>query len=155
MKLARSVRLAGCALAVAAGSAAGQTPSPQAEIQPLLDQQMAAANAHDTDRFLKDYVHDSTLVMTFNGMLVQGFDSVRTLQLKWWNNGRSDVHYSATSPPIYTILGPDAAVVTQPLASERTDSTGAVKRGRFVATSVWQRRPDGWTVVAVHESTVR
>ena len=154
MKLCPSLWTAACAVTVLAVPAAAQS-SPQAQIEPMLAEQMAAANAHDTDRFLKDYVHDSTLVMTFNGMILPGFDSVRTMQLKWWNHGKSDVHYSAAGAPMFTVLGPRAVVVTQPLRSERTDSTGAKKTGDFVATSVWHKRSDGWKVVAVHESTAR
>jgi Calcium/calmodulin dependent protein kinase II Association. len=124
------------------------------QLQPLLEEMLVAANAHDTDRFLKPYVHDSTLVMVFNGMVIVGFDSVRTLQLKWWNNGRSDVVYSRRGPARIAVLSPGAVVVTDPLRSARADSAGVVHTGDFAATSVWQKRPEGWRIVAVHESTV-
>jgi ketosteroid isomerase-like protein len=129
--------------------------SPQRSIQRILDQQMAAANAHDTDRFLADYLHDSTLVLVFNGAITTGFDSVRALQLKWWNNGKSDVIYTRRGAPIFTVLTPEVVVVTQPLASSRTGPDGKTITGAFTATSIWQKRPRGWRVVAAHESTMR
>lgn len=136
-------------------AAAQSRPSAaERQLQPLLQEMLVAANAHDTDRFLAPYVHDSTLVMVFNGMVVVGYDSVRALQLKWWNGGHSDVVYSRRGPPQIAVLSPGAVVVTDPLRSARTDSTGVVRTGDFAATSVWQKRPEGWRIVAVHESTV-
>jgi ketosteroid isomerase-like protein len=136
------------------GAACAQT-DPQAEIRPLLDDQLLAANAHDTDRFLAAYLHDSTLVLVFNGVVTTGFTAVRDLQLKWWNNGRSDVVYSERGPAMFRVLTPDVVVVTQPLGSRRTGADGAVVTGAFTATTVWQKLPEGWRVVLAHESTVR
>jgi len=128
---------------------------PQREIEPLLDDQLVAANAHDTDRFLSAYLHDSTLVLVFNGVVTTGFTAVRDLQLKWWNNGKSDVVYSERGPATFRALGPDAVVVTQSLASRRAGADGAVVTGTFTATSVWQKLPQGWRLVLAHESTAR
>jgi uncharacterized protein (TIGR02246 family) len=136
------------------GAAAQSRSAAERQLQPLLEEMLVAANAHDTDRFLKPYVHDSTLVMVFNGMVIVGFDSVRALQLKWWNGGRSDIVYSRRGPARVAVLSPGAVVVTDPLRSARTDSAGVVHTGDFAATSVWQKRPEGWRIVAVHESTV-
>lgn len=142
-------------MAFAPSAAAQAAPTPVQQIQPILDQQMAAANAHDTDRFLADYLHDSTLVLVFNGTVTTGFDSVRALQLKWWDHGKSDAVYTSREAPIFRVLTPDAVVVTQPLASRRTGPDGKTVTGDFTSTSVWQKLPQGWRVVAVHESTVR
>lgn len=137
-----------------AGAAQSRSSAAERQLQPLLEEMLVAANAHDTDRFLKPYMHDSSLVMVFNGMVIVGFDSVRTLQLKWWNNGHSDVAYSRRGPARIAVLSPGAVVVTDPLRSTRTDSAGVVHTGDFAATSVWQKRPEGWRIIAVHESTV-
>ncbi len=134
-------------------AAQGAPASPRRQVEPLLESMMVAANAHDTDRFLAPYLHDSTLVMVFNGAVISGFDSVRTLQLKWWNNGRSDVVYTRRAPARFRVLGPDALIVTDALRSQRTDSAGVTRQADFAATSVWQKRPEGWRIVAVHEST--
>jgi uncharacterized protein (TIGR02246 family) len=144
----------GASLLIAGAAAAQSAPaSPRRQVEPLLEAMMVAANAHDTDRFLASYLHDSTLVMVFNGAVISGFDSVRTLQLKWWNNGRSDVAYTRRAPARFRVLSPDAVVVTDALRSQRTDSAGVVTHADFAATSIWQKRPEGWRVVAVHEST--
>jgi ketosteroid isomerase-like protein len=138
----------------AAQSAAAQSAAtaPERELLPLRREMMLAANAHDTDRFLASYLHDTTLVMVFNGVVVAGYDSVRALQLKWWNNGRSDVVYTSQGAPRFTVVSPGAVVVTETLRSQRTDSTGVIKRGDIAVMSIWQKRPEGWRIVAVHES---
>ncbi len=138
------------------GVAVAQAPgSPPAELRPLLDSMLVAANAHDTDRFLAGYLHDSTLVLVFNGVVTTGYDQVRALQLKWWNNGASDVVYTRVAPAGFMVLSPGVVVVTDQLASRRTAPDGTIQGGRFTATMVWQKRPQGWRAVAVHESTAR
>lgn len=134
---------------------AADTTQVRAEIQPLLDEQMLAANAHDTDRFLATYLHDPKLVFAFNGTITLGWDEVRALQLKWWNAGKSDVAYRLNGEAKFTVLTPEVAVVTSPMVSVRTLPDGQVARGEFVVTTVWEKRPEGWRVVQVHESTAR
>lgn len=142
------------ACAMLAARAHGQSaPAAQREIEPLLAQQMEAANAHDTDRFLTSYLHDSTFVLVFNDQVIHGFTAVREQQLKWWNNGKSDVVYSERAPSELTVVSPSVVLVTQQLSSKRTLPSGETRGGDFVATTVWQRRPEGWRVVEAHEST--
>jgi uncharacterized protein (TIGR02246 family) len=140
--------------AVPLGTAHAQA-GPQAEIQPLLDEQLLAANAHDTDHFLATFLHDSTLTLVFNGVVTTGFTAVRELQRKAWNNGNSDVVYSARAPAMFRVLNPEVVIVTQEMTSRRTGADGTVRTADFVATTVWQKGPDGWRVVQAHESTVR
>lgn len=142
---------------LAGGARAQSAPSSpqQREIEPLLDEMMVAANAHDTDRFLATYLHDSTLVFVFNGVVTVGFDNVRALQLKWWNGGKSGVVYSQVGSTDFLVLAPDVVVVTNPLASRRTTAAGEVQTGEFAVTMVWQKQRHGWRIVRVHESTVR
>lgn len=140
-------------VAVARGAAAQSIPSPEDQIAPLLDSQVVAANAHDTDRFLTTFVHDSTLVQVFNGEVTIGYPAVRALQLRWWNNGRSDVVYRRAAPPSFLVLDPGAVVVTEPLTAERTGADGQAVRRTVAVTMVWQQRPEGWRVAYQHEST--
>ncbi len=140
-------------LGTAAARAQAAPGSPRRQIEPLLAEMTRAANAHDTDRFLATYLHDSTLVMVFNGSVVTGYDSVRALQLRWWNNGRSDVVYRMQGPARFTVLGTGAVVVTHGLHAQRTDSSGVLRQSELAVMSVWQKRPEGWRIVAVHEST--
>jgi hypothetical protein len=138
MSMWRIVGAVGIASVVLAGGAHAQSartsPQQQHEIQPLLDSMMVAANSHDTDRFLAPYLHDSTLVFVFNGVVTVGFDNVRALQLKWWNGGKSDVVYSQGGPTDFLELAPDVVVVTNPLASRRTTAAGEVQAGEFAVT---------------------
>jgi len=138
---------------VAAGGARAQSaPSAEAQIAPLLDSQVVAANAHDTDRFLQTFVHDSTLVQVFNGEVTVGYPAVRALQLRWWQNGRSDVVYHRAAPPSFLVLDAGAVVVTETLTAERTAADGQVARRTIAVTMVWQQRPEGWRVAYQHES---
>ncbi len=143
-------------LGLAARGAAAQTaPSPAEQIAPLLDSQVVAANAHDADRFLKTFVHDSTLVQVFNGEVTLGYPAVRALQLQWWQNGRSDVVYRRAAPPAFLVLDSGAVVVTQPLTAERAGADGRVTSRTIAVTMVWQKRPEGWRVAYQHESSAR
>lgn len=123
------------------------------EIMPLLAEQLAAANAHDTDHFLATYVHSPALVFAFNGTVINGYDAVRAQQLVWWNNGKADGTYSYVGEPEFTVLGPTAAVMTEKIQSQRTLASGAKSTGEVANTIVWQKLSDGWKVVQVHEST--
>ena len=142
-------------LALGAGgrARAQSAPSAEAQIAPLLDSQVVAANAHDTDRFLRTFVHDSTLVQVFNGEVTVGYPAVRALQLRWWQNGRSDVVYRRAAPPSFLVLDSGAVVVTQPLTAERTAADGRVARRTIAVTMVWQKRDEGWRVAYQHESS--
>jgi|SRR5271156_3268899 len=133
-----------------AGVAGAQAPS---ALQPVLDDLLPAANAHDTDRFLASYLHDSTVVFVYNGVAITGFAGIRDLQLKAW--AKTDVVYSQHGPMAFQTLTPDVVVVTDPLSARRTLPTGEIKTGEFAVTMVCQRRPDGWRIVYVHESSVR
>jgi uncharacterized protein (TIGR02246 family) len=139
-----------------ASVAAGQSApaGPQRELQPLMDEEMAAANAHDTDRFLAAYLHDSTLVFVYNGMVVNGFTKLRELQYKAWNSPKTDAVYSTRGPDSYTVLAPDMVLATSLLSSRRTAPTGETKSNDMVITMVWKKRADGWRIIQAHESTL-
>ncbi|MGH7670607.1 MAG: hypothetical protein ACRENQ_14070 [Gemmatimonadaceae bacterium] len=100
-----------CGCLVAAQNAVARSAAARA-IRPLLAEQTAAANAHDTDRFLATYLHDTSLVLVFNGAVVVGYDSVRALQLTWWNHGKSDVVYCQRVPARIRELSATSAVVS-------------------------------------------
>jgi ketosteroid isomerase-like protein len=136
------------------GLARAQSPA-QPEILPLLHEQMVAANAHDTDRFLATYLHSPELVFVVNGRVIRGFDSLREQQLQWWNHGKSDVVYTEQVPPQIQHLGNDAMVVTQQLSSRRTGPDGKPMEGTIAVSAIWRRLPDGWRVVYAHESIAR
>jgi ketosteroid isomerase-like protein len=138
----------GCGLLT--GVAGGQVPR---GLQPVLDDLLPAANAHDTDRFLASYLHDSTVVFVYNGAVTTGFAGIRDLQLKAW--AKSDVVYAQHGAMHTMVLTPDVVVVTDPLSSTRTLPNGEVRTADFAVTMVCQRRAEGWRIVYVHESAAR
>ncbi len=149
----RLIATTGVALLLMGRSARAQAP--EQELRPVLDEQMAAANAHDTDGFLASYLRSPDLIFVFNGEIIRGFDALREQQLKWWQNGASDVVYAERGDPIFTVLDSSSVIVTSALSSKRTAADGSVSTGEFVATTVWRKRPEGWRVIAAHESTQR
>jgi ketosteroid isomerase-like protein len=125
------------------------------ELSPLLGELQAAANAHDTDRFMAFYIKGEGLVAVFNGEEIRGWDNLYAQQLKWWNHGKSDVVYTERGLTEIMALGPDAAVVTMPLDSTRSAADGSVSKNSFVISMVWRKSlQDGWQIVYSHESTV-
>jgi uncharacterized protein (TIGR02246 family) len=154
MKPMLAVAALACMSRAAAVSAQARSSTAQTEIQSLMDEQMQAANAHDTDRFLATYLHDSTLVFVFNGAVMRGFTALRAAQLKAWNSGQTDVAYSVRGPSDFAPLTPGITVVTEQLSSRRTLPSGEVKTNDLTVTMVWQKRPEGWRIVQAHESTV-
>ena len=149
------IALAACLLTTHPASAQAAPADARHQIEPLLDEMMAAANAHDTDRFMKVYLHQPSLVFVFNGTIFRGFDALHEQQLKWWNNGASDVAYTQRGAPVISVLEPGVAVVMMALASRRAMPDGTVQSGDFAVTMTWQKRPEGWRIVQAHESTVR
>jgi uncharacterized protein (TIGR02246 family) len=143
-----------CCLLSTTAAAQSQPTAAQREIQSLMDDELQAANAHDTDRFLATYLHDSTLVFVFNGAVMRGFTALRAAQLKAWS-GSTDVAYSVRGPSDFTILTPAIAVVTEQLSSRRTQPSGEVKTNELTVTMVWQKRPEGWRIIQAHESSAR
>ncbi|MGH7533705.1 MAG: YybH family protein [Gemmatimonadales bacterium] len=124
------------------------------QIDSLMADQLPAGNAHDADRFLAAFAHDSTLLFVFNGTIIRGYEPLLEQQRKWWSNGAGGVVYSRTAPPEVTILAPGVALAVDRLASRHTLPSGEVRTGDFVVMLVWRLRPEGWRIVAAHESTV-
>ena len=137
----------------AKGAPLSAAASPEAELTPILDQMEKIANTHDVDAFMNFYEKSPSMVFVFNGSEVHGFDALRAEQAKWWQDGKSDVAYAREAAPEFTVLGPDAVVVTLEESSTRTLPDGAKSRGTVVITEVFERRPEGWRIVYSHESS--
>lgn len=135
------------------GAPPSAAASPEAELTPILEQMEKIANSHDVDAFMNFYEKSPSMVFVFNGSEVHGFDALRADQAKWWQDGKSDVAYAHEAAPEFTVLGPDAAVVTLNESSTRTLPDGAKTRGTVVITEVFERRPEGWRIVYAHESS--
>jgi len=156
----KAVLAVSVALAVSLSSAAPARVTAQdaaSSVRPLLDSMLIAANAHDTERFMRYYARTPDLVFVFNGRVIQGFDSLYAQQLIWWNHGRSDVVYRYEGDPVFTTLGNDSGsvVVTTRMTATRAGAAGTAVTGGVAVMMVWRRRPEGWRIVAGHESTAR
>lgn len=138
---------------VVAAPLRAQAPTRQ-QIDSLMADQVPAANAHDAERFLAAFAQDSTLLFVFNGTIIRGYQPLLEQQRKWWSNGTAGVVYERTAPPEITILAPGVALAVDRLASHHTLPSGEVRTGDFVVMLVWRLRPEGWRIVAAHESTV-
>jgi ketosteroid isomerase-like protein len=154
MKRNTSVLLLVCLLAATVARAQSR-PSAAKQILPLLQEQMVAANAHDTDSFLAPFLHDASLIFVINGEIIHGFDNLHVQQLKWWNQGKGGATYTEPAPPDFIGLSSKAVLVTQQLASHRTMPDGKPSEGKLVVTTIWRRIPAGWRVIYCHESHAR
>jgi ketosteroid isomerase-like protein len=138
-----------------AGRADSKAGTPQEQLRPLLQELDAAAKARDTDRFMAAYLRQPALLWLINGTEIHGWDDLRAQQLKWWSGGKSDVVYSDRGPAEFTVLSPDAVIVTEMKESSRTMPDGTTGKNQFAISMVWRKLPEGWKIVYGHESTAR
>jgi SnoaL-like domain len=148
---------AACLLALGAARTAwaGDAAPAHAQIQARIDAMGVAANAHDTDAFMKPYLHGPQLVDVVDGRVIRGWDALHAQQMKWWHGGKSDAHYRHTAPTRFLDLAPGVVATTEALGSRRTGPDGKVQTGAFVVTNIWQRRGGAWRIVYAHESLAR
>jgi uncharacterized protein (TIGR02246 family) len=137
------------------GAAAAETVGAEAPLRAALSAMQDAANAHDTDRFMHWYLHDNSLVITFDGDTMRGWQAIRDQQLAWWENGKSKAVYSEEQRPEITMQGADVATTVQWLKVNGPTLDSKAKPARLVVTSVWKQRPEGWRIVLGHESLRR
>lgn len=142
-----------CCQLVSAADLSANTNTASAEVAPLLAQMGAAANAHDIERHVGFYAHDSSVIFIFNGQATIGWDAIRENQDRIWRSGKSDVVYTMQGKPSFLVPAPDLVVTTIFLKSRRTMPNGQIANGEFAVSSVWQKRPEGWRVIYSHEST--
>lgn len=139
---------------VADAPTAAELASARAAIAPQLQEMLAAANAHDTDRHLALYLHSPALVFVANDQEIHGWDAVHAQQLKWWQNGKSDAVYTVLGTPEYMMPARDVVVQTYFLDSHRAGAGAEARGARLSVTDVWQRQPEGWRIIYAHESVV-
>ena len=87
------------AITALASAATDGLTTARAEIAPLHAEMQAAANAHDIDRHLSFYVREPSLIFILNDQLIAGWDALREKQRQWWNDGKTDVVYTAVGEP--------------------------------------------------------
>jgi ketosteroid isomerase-like protein len=127
----------------------------RAEIAPLFAEMQAAANAHDTDRHIAFFAREPSLLFIINDEAIIGWEALREKQLKWWNNGKTDVVYTQVGQPDYRMPAPGLVMLTHFLTSRRTLASGEKRTDGFGISLFWQRRPEGWRIIHAHEAKVQ
>lgn len=122
-------------------------------VMPLLAELEASANAHDTDRHMAAYARDSSLIFVFNGRIVRGWDQLREMQRRWWNDGRVKGSYTRLGSPIYEALGDDAGLTTFLIAARNEAIDGSVVERTLAYSALWRRLQEGWRITFAHESS--
>jgi len=142
-------------LVLGSASSEGTKPSIEAQLKPLLNEMLAAANAHDTDRFMAVYARSDTLVVTFDDQTMRGWQTVRDQQFEWWDGGNSDAAYRLRSAPEITVITPEVVSTLQSMEVTSTLPDGTQGAVLVVATSIWRKLPEGWRIVVAHESLIQ
>jgi ketosteroid isomerase-like protein len=127
----------------------------RAEIAPLFAEMQAAANAHDTDRHIAFFAREPSLLFIINDEAIIGWEALREKQLKWWNNGKTDVVYTRVGQPDYKMPASGLVMLTHFLTSRRTLPSGEKRTDGFGISLLWQRRPEGWRIIHAHEAKVQ
>jgi len=129
--------------------------SSHAQIRAKTRAMEVAANAHDTDGFLKPFWHGPRLLFVINGRVIRGYKALHAQQLEWWKHGKSDAHYTQTAPMQFMDLAPGVVATTQHLSSRRAGPDGKVQTGTFAVTNIWKHQGGHWEIVYAHESWAR
>ena len=154
MTNARAIARTACLLAIASTRIA-MAASPHMQIQAKLDAMAAAANAHNTDEFLKPFTHGPRLVFVINGQVIRGWNALHAAQLRWWRNGASDARYTRISPTSFMDLAPGVVVTTQEMKSQRSGPDGKTQKNTFAVSTVWRRQHNEWRIAYASESWAR
>lgn len=140
------------ALVIALVTSPSANATPESELRPLLDEMMVSANAHDSDRFMALYQKSPTLTISFDDMVLTGFDAILAQQKQWWNNGKATPVYTELAPARIQPISADVSATLQTLEVKAGPDAPASKRAKLTITSVWKRLPEGWRIVLAHES---
>jgi ketosteroid isomerase-like protein len=146
--LHRSIVAAVAALTVALSAAGGQAPppSPEPEIQALLDESAAAWNRGDLDGHLADNA-DSITFMTGKGPIIGKDKTADALRRSFFRDGKPIQSLRFEQVTIRPLGGGHALVVGRFVLS----GGGEQERSGWFST-VWERRPEGWRVIHDHSS---
>ena len=133
-------------------AATPSTGRDEAQIRDALKSMHDAADASNAERFMQWYSHSPTLIVTFDGQSVRGWQANLDQQRQWWSGKKSDVTYSDERPPEIAIQSEGLATTVQWMSVGSPHSPKPPMR--LVVSSVWKRMPEGWRIVLAHESSV-
>ena len=115
----------------------------RAEILPLLEVMLAAANAHDAEKHVSFYAREPSLLFVINDQAIVGYDALLAQQRQWWQSGKTDVKYNLVGAPDFRMPAPGLVMVTYFLTARRTMPDGKTRDARFGISALWQKRPEG------------
>ncbi len=136
-----------CALTGCASTREANAPTAQAEIQSVMDDQIAAWNRGDIDGFMEGYWKSPDMRFASGGNVRQGWQAARDAYHAGYPN-RAAMGNLTFSDLDIQLLSPDRALVFGRWAL--TATTRDTSDGLF--TLVFRRFPDGWRVVHDHTS---
>lgn len=125
----------------------------KAAISPLLAELQASANAHDADRHMAAYARDPALTFVFNGEVVRGWERLREMQRRWWNDGKATGSYTYLGDPVVELLGDDAGLTTFLIEARRETEDGKHESRTLAYSALWRKLPEGWRITFAHESS--
>ncbi|MCW2414225.1 ketosteroid isomerase-like protein [Sphingobium sp. B8D3A] len=110
---------------------------------------ISAAEKLDADDFMRSYWQSPSLVITFDGETMRGWDVILSEQRKWWSDKNAGIKFKEGRPAEIVSQGNDVATSIQWM---NVTDAGHKKPGKLVITSVWRKLPEGWRVVLAHET---
>lgn len=138
-------------LPVIAHAAAVQAEAPEAEVRDALASMNSAAADLNADEFMGWYWDSPSLVITFDGETMRGWEKILAEQRKWWSDKSSGIKFAEQRPAEIMMQGSGVATSIQWMAVGPGDGGNPSK---LVITSVWKKLPQGWRIVVAHESLV-
>src|SRR5487761_1962623 len=135
------------------GSVSSEPGAFQRQVEPMLAEVLASANAHDTDRHMAAYARDPALIFIINGEIIRGWEALRERQRQWWNDGKAVGVYEYVAKPTYEVLSKDRGLTTLLIAARAQLPGGQVRQRQLAFTALWSRRQEGWRIIYAHESS--
>jgi beta-aspartyl-peptidase (threonine type) len=122
-------------------------PKPAAEVKAVLDEQVAAWNAGDLDRFLATYWDSDELTFFSGGTVSKGHKAVAARYRKNYRSEGKEMGKLTFSDMEVVPLGPDAA-----LARARWKLVTSKEKVEGLFTLVLRKLDRGWKIVHDHTS---
>ncbi|MCW2413476.1 MULTISPECIES: nuclear transport factor 2 family protein [unclassified Sphingobium] len=123
--------------------------SPEDQVRKAIAGMISAAEKLDADDFMRSYWQSPSLVITFDGETMRGWDVILSEQRKWWSDKNAGIKFKEGRPAEIVSQGNDVATSIQWM---NVTDAGHKKPGKLVITSVWRKLPEGWRVVLAHET---
>jgi ketosteroid isomerase-like protein len=128
---------------------AAQAETGPGEVRRAIAGMNVAASKLDADTFMGWYWNSPSLVITFDGEVMRGWQNILAAQRGWWSDKKNGVRFTQARAPEIASQGCD--VVTTIQWMDVADPKSALP-SKLVITSVWRKRAEGWRIVLAHES---